>query len=121
MKKLNTCGVILISMILVGHLSLSLTYSQDVSSSIEPGQIPHQRVAAADNYVDMGNVEDEQLHNLQGWGAINPGLLPQPNADDRTSRYQTLRGSSSVELFVPQAGVAYTLVFRTEDGGADDS
>ncbi|HMF56047.1 MAG TPA: hypothetical protein VK619_06785 [Pyrinomonadaceae bacterium] len=122
MKKLSFCVVIFFLAILINHLSLPLTYSQDVSSSIEPkSQAAHQRPAAADNYVDLGNPEDEQLHNLQGWDAINPGLLPQPTADDRTSRYQTPRGSSSVELFVPQAGMAYTLVFRTEDGSADDS
>ncbi|OLE54743.1 MAG: hypothetical protein AUG51_06450 [Acidobacteria bacterium 13_1_20CM_3_53_8] len=114
-RSLSTCGLIFNLIFLVGYLCPTIALSQDVSSHART------RVASADNYVDMGNPEDERLHNAQGWGAINSGLLPQTNAEDRTSRYQTLRGSSSVELFVPQVGVAYTLLFRTEDGAADDS
>jgi len=78
---------------------------------------------SADNYVDLGNPADESYHNLQGWGGsqtppANPFVSP---SGDRTKRYQSLRGSNSVDLFVPQAGRQYVLVAEVEDGGCVDS
>lgn len=75
-----------------------------------------------DNHADLGNPADEQFHNLRGWGSINPGPpFPPESGADRTSRYQLLRSSNSVDLVVPQAAIPYTLTFRTQDGGCDDS
>lgn len=71
--------------------------------------------------VDLGNEFDEWQHQLEGWGGVNPGLLPPELDPDRTSRYQLLRGSNSVTLTVPQPGTPHVLGFRTEDGGCDDS
>lgn len=71
--------------------------------------------------VDVGNPVDEALHDLEGWGGINPGLLPSEIDADRTSRYQLLRGSNSLTIAVPSPGAPHTLSFRTEDGVCDDS
>lgn len=71
--------------------------------------------------VDLGNEFDEWQHNLEGWGGVNPGLLPPQLDPDRTSRYQLLRGANSVTLPVPKPGASYVLGFRTEDGSCDDS
>jgi CSLREA domain-containing protein len=70
---------------------------------------------------DLGNPADEALHQLEGWGAINPGLLPPEIDADRTSRYQLLRGVNALTLAVPLPGIGHTLRFRTEDGVCDDS
>ncbi|HEY0323446.1 MAG TPA: hypothetical protein VGC66_20985 [Pyrinomonadaceae bacterium] len=77
-------------------------------------------VPAADNYVDLGNPDDEKFHDLRGWGGVN-AVLPKGLALDRTSRYQSLRGSNSVKLFVSQLGTPYSLTFRSEAGLCDDS
>lgn len=74
----------------------------------------------ADNYVDLGNPDDEQFHDLRGWGQTS-GILPKGTGIDRTGRYQTLRSSNSVKLFVSQPGVPYNLTFRGEAGLCDDS
>lgn len=73
-----------------------------------------------DNYADLGNSEDERFHALSGWGRVNPGLLPRSDTD-LTSRYQSLRGYSSADLFVTQTLTPYRLTFRSEDGHCDDS
>lgn len=73
-----------------------------------------------DSYADLGNPADERFHNLRGWDNINLDLLPYAE-NDRTSRYQNLRSSNSVDLFVPQPGMPYQLSFRSEDGLCDDS
>jgi hypothetical protein len=75
---------------------------------------------AADNYVDLGNPDDEQFHDLRGWGDVN-AELPKGLALDRTSRYQSLRRSNSVKLFVSQTSTPYSLTFRSEAGLCDDS
>jgi hypothetical protein len=75
---------------------------------------------AADNYVDLGNPEDERFHDLRGWGDVN-AVLPKGMALDRTSRYQSVRGSNSVKLFVSQLGTSYSLTIRSEAGMCDDS
>ena len=74
----------------------------------------------SDNYVDMGNPDDEQFHELRGWGGTS-GILPKWLGRDRTGRYQQLRRSNSVKLFVSQLGVPYSLTFRGEPGACDDS
>ncbi len=73
-----------------------------------------------DNYVDLGNPEDEIFHDPRGWGGTS-GLLPKGYGLDRTARYQRLQGSNSVKLFVSQTGVSYSLTFRAEAGLCDDS
>lgn len=78
------------------------------------------RYAQSDSYADLGSPEDERFHNLGGWSNINPGPLPRPDTD-RTSRYQTLRGQSSVDLFIAEVGAPYRLTFRSEAGQCDDS
>lgn len=86
-----------------------------------PSKCYGQREApAADNYVDLGNPEDEKFHDLRGWGDVN-AVLPKGLALDRTSRYQSLRRSNSVKLFVQQLGTPYTLTIRSEAGSCDDS
>jgi hypothetical protein len=75
---------------------------------------------AADNYVDLGNLEDEKFHDLRGWGRVNT-ILPKGMALDITSRYQRPRGSSSVKLFVSQPGTPYGLNIKSEAGLCDDS
>lgn len=77
-------------------------------------------VPAQDNYADLGNREDEKFHDLRGWGAVN-AVLPQGMALDHTSRYQSLRRSNSVKLFVSQTGAPYSLTIRSEAGLCDDS
>ena len=76
---------------------------------------------APDNYVDLGDPEDEKFHDLRGWGRLNNGILPKAYAIDRTSRYQSLRRANSVRLFVSQPGSPYSLTFRSEAGICDDS
>lgn len=78
------------------------------------------RAPGFDGYVDLGNPADERFHNLRGWGSVNPGLLPCPDTD-RTSRYQLLRGSNSVDLFVGKVNSPYRFTFRSEDGHCDDN
>jgi hypothetical protein len=79
-----------------------------------------QREPAPDNYVDLGNPEDEQFHELRGWSGLN-AALPKGLAVDRTSRYQSVRRSNSVKLFVSQPAVPYNLTIRSEAGLCDDS
>lgn len=73
-----------------------------------------------DNYVDLGDAEDEKFHDLRGWGEVN-AVLPKALSRDTTSRYQRLRGLNSVKLFVTQVGTPYKLSFRSEAGLCDDS
>ncbi|HKS27155.1 MAG TPA: hypothetical protein VJS44_05020 [Pyrinomonadaceae bacterium] len=79
-----------------------------------------KREPAPDNYADLGNPEDEQFHDLRGWGNVN-ATLPKGMAADRTSRYQTIGRPNSVKLFVPQIAVPYDLTIRSEAGVCDDS
>lgn len=74
----------------------------------------------ADNYVDLGNPEDEKFHDLRGWGEVRE-VLPKGIGIDNTARYQSLRSSNSVKLFVSQVGVPYSLTFKGEAGLCDDS
>ena len=78
------------------------------------------RSSVFDNYADLGNPDDERFHNLSGWDRVNPGLLPRPDTD-RTSRYQSLRGQGSVDLFVRDISIPHRLTFRSEAGLCDDS
>ncbi|HEX8176165.1 MAG TPA: hypothetical protein VF543_13700 [Pyrinomonadaceae bacterium] len=78
------------------------------------------REPAQDNYVDLGNPGDEQFHELRGWSGVN-ATLPKGLAVDRTSRYQSVRGSNSVKLFISQPAVPYNLTIRSEAGLCDDS
>lgn len=76
-----------------------------------------------DNYVDLGNPEDEVFHNLQGWGGAqgppeNPYASP---SGDQTKRYQLLRQENSVELSVEKTGVPYLLIAEVEDGVCSDN
>lgn len=75
---------------------------------------------APDNYADLGNPEDEKFHELRGWSSLN-AVLPRGLSLDRTSRYQSLRRSNSVRLFVQQVGMPYNLTIRSEAGLCDDS
>ncbi|MBD0373112.1 MAG: hypothetical protein ICV60_19885 [Pyrinomonadaceae bacterium] len=79
-----------------------------------------KRTPAPDNYADLGDAEDEKFHDLRGWGAVN-AVLPKGMSRDITSRYQNLRASNSVKLFVSQVGTPYNLTFRAEAGLCDDS
>jgi hypothetical protein len=79
-----------------------------------------RREPAPDNYVDLGNPEDEQFHELRGWSGVN-AALPKGMALDRTSRYQNVRSPNSVRLFVGQPAVPYNLTIRSEAGVCDDS
>ncbi|HEX8748356.1 MAG TPA: hypothetical protein VF717_14365 [Pyrinomonadaceae bacterium] len=79
-----------------------------------------KREPAPDNYVDLGNPEDEQFHELRGWSTVN-AALPDGLAVDRTSRYQSVRRSNSVKLFISQSAVPYNLTIRSEAGLCDDS
>jgi hypothetical protein len=97
-------------------LSLVMAFSLAASSECY-GQTP---APAEDNYADLGNPEDERFHDLRGWRGTN-AILPKGYAVDRTSRYQSLRGSNSVKLFVSQLGTAHRLSFRSEAGICDDS
>lgn len=78
------------------------------------------RSAGFDNYADLGNQDDERFHFLSGWDRVNPGLLSRPDTD-QTSRYQSLRGQNSVNLFVNQTWMPHRLTFRSETGYCDDS
>jgi hypothetical protein len=79
-----------------------------------------QKTVAPDNYADLGNPDDEKFHDLRGWGDTS-GDLPRASGLDLTSRYQRLRASNSVKLFIGQPNVPYTLSFRSEAGLCDDS
>jgi hypothetical protein len=98
-------------------LSLVIIFSLAASSECY-GQAPP--LPAEDNYVDLGNPEDERFHDLRGWRGMN-AVLPKGFGVDRTSRYQSLRGSNSVKLFVSQLGTPHRLMFRSEAGICDDS
>lgn len=116
-------SIILALFFLAGATALS-SYSQTVTfklGPVAPASTGKSQPPAADSYVDMGDPEDERFHNLQGWWKLNTGPAPPVNTGDLTSRYQTLRRENSVDLFVERAGVGYGLVFKTEDGGCDDS
>lgn len=90
----------------------------DISSNLLSLIMP--RSTGLDGYVDLGSPDDERFHNLNGWNKINSGLLPRPDTD-RNSRYQTLRGQSSMDLFVAEPMISYRLTFRSEAGYCDDS
>lgn len=108
MKRNRTPCVCLLSLsILIALTASTKSYGQ----KYEP---------APDNYADLGNPEDEQFHDLRGWSSIN-AALPKGMAVDRTSRYQSIRRSNSVRLFVSQPGVPYNLTIRSEAGMCDDS
>lgn len=56
------------------------------------------------------------------WGEINnEQSYPAEAGADRSSRFQLVRLSNSLDLVAPQSSVDYTLVFRTQDGACDDS
>jgi hypothetical protein len=78
---------------------------------------------AADEYVDLGNTEDEALHELDGWDELvappdNPYVSP---TGDRTKRYQAADELNSVTLFVAGVGSAHTLIAEVEDGWCNDN
>lgn len=93
---------------------LALTVSQEARAQQQ------QYTPAPDNYADLGDPEDEKFHELRGWSGLN-AVLPRGMALDRTSRYQSLRRSNSVRLFVQQVGTVYNLTIRSEAGACDDS
>ena len=76
-----------------------------------------------DSFADLGNLDDEAVHNLVGWGDAqgppeNPFVSP---SGDRTKRYMLLRGDNSLDLAIPQTGVPHLLITEVEDGHCTDN
>ncbi len=74
-----------------------------------------------DSCADLGNVNDEGFHNLQGWNINEVGGPVISTSGDISKRFQLLRANNSITLKVPYSGRTYMLYAEVEDGGCDDS
>ncbi|MCZ7546506.1 MAG: hypothetical protein M5R40_24590 [Anaerolineae bacterium] len=73
-----------------------------------------------DAYVDLGDLQDEVSHNLQGWGGAWYNQPPSPSGDT-SFRYQFVRGWASLILCIPQVGIDYVLTIEIQDFGCTDN
>lgn len=71
-------------------------------------------------FVDIGDSQSENTHQLNGWGGR---YLDQPASPtgDTSFRYQPNGNKAYLKLCVPQIGIAYTLTTEAQDFGCDDS
>lgn len=73
------------------------------------------------DYVDLGILFSEDIHNANGWGEVpkfNPYTSP---SGDNSKHYMAIGGECSVDMDVQELNVPYTLAFEVEDGNCDDS
>ena len=78
--------------------------------------------AGCDAHVDLGDVQDEATHGLQGWASTGVGIRHAASpSGDRTLRYQPIKGQASVELCVLQPGVDYRLITEVQDYACTDN